>query len=63
MNAVEQLLSDAADLVDQGMQHEATTKNEVEIMLDAGNDPMCTRVSNAIRGVVIVVTISKSKHL
>jgi len=59
MNAVEELLSASADVVENGLRDSEATRQEAEALLDAGSSPICTRVLAEIRGAVVVVTISR----
>jgi len=59
MNAVETLLSSAADVVEQGLQVEAT-RQEAHALLQNDQTPTCTRLIAGMPGVVCTVTLAKS---
>lgn len=57
MNAVEQLLSDACDVIDEGVHGNVETRAELVELLNAGQRPSCVRV--ILPGTTVMIVVSK----
>lgn len=58
MTAIEQLLSDAADVVDDGVAANAVLRAQVIELCAAGQQPTCTRV--IMPGHTVTIVVSKA---